>query len=358
MARILSRRTALSSSGGALLTMSLGASLHPRRAQAARDMSARQQELYAVAKKEGEITWYQAQSDDVTAQALGRNFEALYPGVRANVVRTTSQVAFQRVSQEIKAGAMQVDILGTSDIGHYVTLKEKGLLEKYVPENATKIHDIYKQFDPDGTFFVSSSGMIAIGYNTAKLKESEAPKSWSELADPKWKDKITLGHPGFSGYVGTWVVMMRKLYGWQFFEQLAKNNPQVGRSINDTVTMLNAGERLVSAGPVGTTMSSAQKGNPVAMIYPTDGTVLIIAPSAIMKGVKHPNAARLFMEYLLSIEASQIWVDHFLESLRPEVSPSSGMKSAKDVKTIRPTVEEITKGIPEVIKQWRETFGA
>ena len=71
-------------------------------------------------------------------------------------------------------------------------------------------------------------------------------------------------------------------------------------------------------------MLSAQKGNPVAMIYPTDGTVLIIAPSAIMKGTKHPNAARLFMEYLLSVEASQVWVDHFLESLRPEISASPG----------------------------------
>ena len=75
------------------------------------------------------------------------------------------------------------------------------------------------------------------------MKEADAPKNWTDLLDPKWKDKIALGHPGFSGYVGTWVVTLRKLYGWDFFEKLAKNNPQVGRSINDTVTMLNAGER-------------------------------------------------------------------------------------------------------------------
>src|ERR1051326_6218376 len=93
------------------------------------------------------------------------------------------------------------------------------------------------------------------------------------------------------------------------------------------------------------------------MIYPTDGCVLILAPSGIMKGVKHPNAARLFMEYLMSVEASKIWVEHFGEPLRPEVSNSSGVKSAKEVKTIRPSVEEIFKGIPEAIKQWRETFG-
>ena len=113
---------------------------------------------------------------------------------------------------------------------------------------------------------------------------------------------------------------LKKLYGWGFFEKLAKNNPQVGRSINDTVTMLNAGERIVAgSGPNGTAMESAGKGNPLAMIYPPDGSVLIIAPSGIPKNVKHPNAAKLFMEYLLSVEASKIWVTHFNESMRPEV---------------------------------------
>lgn len=330
-------------------------SLH---AQGARQMSAREKELYEAAKKEGELTWYTAHSDDVTAQALGRQFEALYPGIKAQVVRTTAQVAFQRVSQEVRAGAMQVDVLSSTDMGHYIYLKEKSLLEKYVPENASKVLDVYKNFDPDGFSHVTSAGMIGMSFNTSKLKEADAPTNWTDLTDPKWKDKIALGHPGFSGYVGTWTVSLRKLYGWSFFEKLAKNNPQVGRSINDTVTMLNSGERIVAGtAPNGPTAQSAEKGNPLKMIFPTDGTVLIIAPSAIMKGVKHPNAAKLFMEYLLTEEASRIWVAHFNESMRPEVTAPAGVKSAKDVKTIRPTLDEITKDIPEVIKQWRNTFG-
>jgi iron(III) transport system substrate-binding protein len=323
----------------------------------AAEMSAREKELYEAAKKEGELTWYTAHSDDVTAQALGREFEKIYPGVKVNVVRTTAQVAFQRVTQEVRAGAMQVDVLSSTDLGHYVSLKEKNLLEIYVPENAAKAIDVYKNSDPDGLFYVTAAGLIGISYNTTKLKEAEVPKTWPELLDPKWKDKISTGHPGFSGYVGTWVVTMRKLYGWDFFEKLAKNNPQVGRSINDTVTMLNAGERIVAAGPVGTTMDSAKKGNPLAMVYPSDGSVLIIAPSGIMKGVKHPNAAKLFMEYLLSPPASQVWVEHYGESIRPEVNPLPGVKSAKDVKVVNPSVEEVSKGIPEVIKAWRDTFG-
>jgi iron(III) transport system substrate-binding protein len=348
----ITRRDVLAS-GSALALTTLGA----RRAFA-RETTAREKELYELAKKEGEVTWYTAHSNDTTAQALGRDFEAAFPGIKANVVRTTAQVAYQRLTQEQRANAMQVDVFSSTDIGHYVALKEKNLLEKYVPDNASKVIDVYKNYDPDGYFTVTSAGLIAIGYNTSKLKEADAPKNWPDLLDPKWKDKIALGHPGFSGYVGTWVVTLKKLYGWDFFEKLAKNNPQVGRSINDTVTMLNAGERIVAgSGPVGTAMESAAKGNPLAMIYPPDGSVLIIAPTGIPKGVKHPNAAKLFVEYLLTTEASQIWVEHFNESMRPEVKPLNGAKSAADVKTIRPTVEEITKGIPEVIKQWRDTFG-
>jgi iron(III) transport system substrate-binding protein len=350
-----SRRDVLK--GGVALA-ALGASAAPLVAQTPYQMSPREKELYELAKKEGELTWYTAHSDDVTAQALGRKFEEMFPGLKVQVVRTTAQVAFQRVSQEIRAGAMQVDVLSSTDMGHYIYLKDKKLLEQYTPANAAKVLDIYKGFDPDGFSHVTSAGMIGMGFNTSKLKEADTPKNWTDLLDPKWKDKIALGHPGFSGYVGTWAVTLRKMYGWSFFEKLAKNNPQVGRSINDTVTMLNSGERWIAGtAPNGTLSQSAEKGNPLAMIYPTDGTVLIIAPSGIMKGIKHPNAAKLFMEYLMTPEASKIWLTHYNESIRPEITPPAGVKSAKDVKTIRPTVEEITKQIPEVIKQWRDTFG-
>jgi iron(III) transport system substrate-binding protein len=328
-------------------------------AQSAPAMTPHEKELYEAAKKEGgELTWYSAHSDDITAQALGRSFEQLYPGIKVNVLRTTAQVAYQRITQEIKASAIQCDVFSSTDIGHSVELKAKGVFEKYVPENSSKVLGIYQGYDPDGYYFVTSAGLIGIGYNTAKVKEADAPRNWTDLLDPKWNNNIALGHPGFSGYVGTWALTLRNQYGWEFFEKLAKNNPRVGRSINDTVTMLNAGESAIAgSGPVGTLLDSLKKGNPLAMVYPTDGSVLIIAPSSIMKGGKHLNAARLFMEFLMSEGASRIWVEHFNESIRPEVSASEGAKSAKDLKIIRPTVAEITKGVPEVIKQWRETFG-
>src|SRR3954462_6064313 len=160
-------------------------------AQGAPSMTPLEMELYDAAKKEGgELTWYTAHSDDITAQALGRSFESIYPGLKVNVLRTTAQVAYQRVTQELKASAVQCDVLSSTDIGHSVELKAKGAFEKYVPENASKVLDIYKGYDPHGYYFVTSAGMIGIGYNTAKVKEADVPKNWTDLLDPKWNNNI------------------------------------------------------------------------------------------------------------------------------------------------------------------------
>ena len=313
--------------------------------------------LEAAAEKEGELTWYVAHYGAEYAEELGRGFMKAHPGVKVVVVRSTAQVAYQRLLQDIKNNAAICDVFSSTDVGHYVQLKAQGRLMKYVPETAATIDPQFRDLDPDGMYHTTSAGLVLITYNTQLVKPEEVPKNWTDLLDPKWRRRISVGHPGFSGYVGTWVVLMRKMYGWSYFEKLEKNQPQIGRSINDTVTMLNSGERQVAVGPDATTALSAAKGNPLAMVYPTDGALLMIAPSAIMANARHPNAARLFMEYLYSEEAARINVANYGVSFRPEVAPAPGMKRFSEIKTIRPSIEEIDQGIPQVIEQWRDTFG-
>jgi len=312
--------------------------------------------LEGAAKKEGEITWYVAHYSSEGAEELGGEFTKLY-GVKVNVVRTTAQVAYQRLRHDLKNNQAVCDVFSSTDVGHYVRLKADGKFDKYLPETTSRILPAFQNFDPDGYYHTTSAGLVVLTYNMAKVKVGEAPKKWQDLLDLRWKGKVSTGHPGFSGYVGTWVLMMRNLYGWEYFERLEKNHPQIGRSINDTVTALSAGERQVAAGADGPTLFSAERGNSLAVSYPSDGAVLIIAPSAIMKGTRHPNAAKLFMEYLDSVEAAKINAKHFGIPLRPEVPPPPGAKPLDEIKTIRPSVAEIEKGIPDVIEQWRDTFG-
>ena len=204
--------------------------------------------LHEAAKKEGELTWYTAHYAVEQAEEYGREFTAKYPGVKCNVIRTTAHVAYQRLAQELKAGGPQVDVFASTDVSHCLELKSKGLLESFTPANSKTVVPEVQNQDPDGTFHTTSLGVIGITYNSNKVKPGDLPTNWPDLVDPKWKNQVSVGHPAFSGYVGIWVWQLTQLYGWQYFDKLKANNPQIGRSIQDTLTMLRAGERSVAAG--------------------------------------------------------------------------------------------------------------
>lgn len=338
----------------ALLPVAVAISLAlPASAQLSADA---EKALHEAAKKEGQLTWYTAHYSAETAEKMAAAFMRRYPGVKVNVVRTTAHVAYQRLTQELRAGGPQVDVLGSTDISHYLELKSKGLLEKYVPANAATVLEPLRNVDPDGFHHITSLGVIGITYNTNKVKQADAPKAWPDLVDPKWRNQVSVGHPAFSGYVGIWVLTMTKMYGWSYFEKLEKSKPQIGRSIQDTLTMLKAGERSVAAGSVATAIEAAAKGDPMGWIYPADGTVIIVATQGIIKGAKNPNAAKLFQEWSLSEEASKVMVEDYGEPLHASVAPKAGTP-LKDLKQLILKPEEIRKGVPEIKEKWRDTFG-
>ncbi len=338
----------------ALLGTVLTVAAAPVRAQ----MPAWEQQLYDAAKKEKQFTVYTAHYDTETIADLCMAFDKRYPGVKCNFVRTTAQVAFQRLQQDMQANLAVASVFSSTDVSHYPDLKKRGLLMSYQPHNLAKMVDSLKQYnDKDNNYWVTAAALVVLTYNNSLVSEKDAPKKWTDLLDPKWKDKVSIGHPAFSGYVGTWVVLMQKLYGWDYFVKLEKNKPQIGRSINDTVTMLNAKERWVAAGPEATTLLSRDKGNPLSVSYPTDGTLLMVSPTGIPKNAPSPNAAKLFIEFLLDKEAAEVQVKNHSLSVIKGIKPAPGAKPLEEIKVIRPTEEEITKGIPEVKEKFRDTFG-
>ncbi len=314
--------------------------------------------LEAAARKEGALTWYTAHTDGETAQQTADLFMRTYPGITVSLIRTTAQVAYQRLLQDIQNGIANCDVFSSTDLGHDQALEAEGKFVKWTPDGAAALLPAFQGTDPGGTYVPTLSELVLPIYNTARVKPADVPKSWQDLLDPRWRNQVAVGHPAYSGTVGTWVVTMRKIYGWSYFERLEANKPLIGRSVNDAVGVIVAGERLVAAGPSGLSQLQAARGNPVGVVYPADGATIMVSPSAVMANAPHPNAARLYVEFLLSPAHAKLSADGYRVPVRGGATLPPGARALADVKIERLSTAEIVQGIPEVIEQWRDTFGS
>lgn len=309
--------------------------------------------LYDAAKKEGTVVWWTAHYAQTAAERMRDAFKAKYPGIEVVFIRQTAQVIYQRLQQNIKSGIHEVDVFASTDEAHYVALKKQNVLAQFVPADSNKILPQFRNLDPDGYYHLGALAFMLINYNPAKIQPAQR---WPRLGDARFKGQITLGHPAFSGYVGNWVVAMNDKYGWEFFKNIALNNPKIGRSVNDTVTDIIAGERTIGAGPDNFSLEKKSQGNSIDVSYPADDAVLITAPIGVMKDAPHPNAGRLFENFVYSKEYSEALVKTFNLPLRPEIPSANGVRVDK-TRWTRVKVERLASGVPEVVAKWRETFG-
>jgi len=288
--------------------------------------------LIEAAKKEGQVIYYTS-TDLPVAEKLAKAFEAKYPGIAVRVERTGAERVFQRIGQEYSSNIHAVDVVNSSDAAHFIVWKRDGILAPYVPEDVAKFYPTEHK-DIDGQFASFRVWLSIIAYNTNLVKAEEAPKSFADLLDPKWKGKIVKAHPGYSGTIMTATYQMQRDLGWSWFEQLAKQNIMQVQSSADPPKKLDLGERAVMAdGNDYNLIQLKEAGQPVEVVYPTEGTPLVTGPSAVFKSAPNPNAARLFQNWLHSLEAQQLLVDFARQhSVHPLTKEKPGARHLDEIK--------------------------
>jgi iron(III) transport system substrate-binding protein len=310
-----------------------------------------------AAKKEGKVVWYTSLALP-TAEKIAKLFEAAYPGVKVEVHRTGSQRILQRVMQELQANLKLVDVIHTSDAGHFVLLKEKKLLMKYAPPGVDAFPAGFK--DKDGYYFTLRATVNVIAYNTKLVPAAEAPKGWKDLLDPKWRGKMVTAHPGYSGVISTHVLALVQLYGWDYFKQLAQNKLMLVQSAVDPAGVVASGERQVAVdGGDYYYYQMKKKGNPIEVVYPKEGVPLVSSPSAIASFAPHPNAAKLFTDFTFTRELQQVMADsEGLYTGHPEVKYPADKPKLSDLKLLTVDPEELEKRNEEIKSRFVEFFGA
>src|SRR3954452_23762991 len=184
-----------------------------------------------------------------------------------------------------------------------------------------------------------------IDYNTNLANADDAPKSFADLLEPKWKGKIVKAHPSYSGTIMTATYQLVRDLGWTFFEKLSQQSVMQVQSASDPPKKLALGERAVQAdGNEYNLFQLREAGQPVEPLYASEGTPMAIGPNGIFKNAPNPNAARLFQSYCFTAECQQLVIDvGALRSVHPQAKEHAGRKPFKDIKVMKDDAAGVEK---------------
>lgn len=351
-----SRRDLLKTSSALAASAALAPAFANRVLAAAPPASAVTPQLIEAAKKEGKVIWYTS-VDLPLAEKVAKSFEAKYPGIAVRVERTGAERVFQRIGQEYGSNIHAVDCANSSDAAHFIVWKNKGMLEAYLPEDVAKFYPAEHK-DPDGMFASFRVWACIIAYNTNLVKAEDAPKSFADLLEPKWKGKIVKAHPSYSGTIMTATYQMQRDLGWGFFEKLAAQGIMQVQSSADPPKRLALGERAVMAdGNEYNIFQLMETGKPVAPVYATEGSPLIVGPTGMFKAAPNPNAAKLFCNFSFTPECQQLIIDvGGLRSMHPQTKEKAGRRPWKDVKTMKDDPAAVEKMSDEIKAHYSKLF--
>jgi iron(III) transport system substrate-binding protein len=312
--------------------------------------------LIEAAKKEGEVVWYSTAIVDQFIRPAAAAFEKKY-GIKVTYARASTAELTLRVINEARGGRMQADVVdGTTTP---VILRSQDLVEKWTP----KVNFAPRYIDPEGYWVASNEYVLTPGYNTDLLPKGTEPKRWEDLLDPKYKGKLTWNATPSSsagqGFVG--LVMME--YGEQkaraFFEKLSKQNvAAIKGTARQVLDQVIAGEYSVALQIFNNHATISQaRGAPVDWIK-MEPALAVVLPMSLTKGAPHPNAGKLFFEFIVSDEGQQLMAQAGELPVAPDVKPKIPdlRPDVGKFRAIYLTPEDLQNRIPGWTKIYDEYF--
>ncbi len=312
----------------------------------------------APAAKGGEVTIYHSHPADWT-EPLFREFEEK-TGIKVNVVGAGTGELLARIQAE-KDNPLG-DIIWGGDAASYVNL-QADYMEPYVSPEATSFPDKYK--DPNGYWVAFNVEPSVIIYNTKLVSEADAPKSWADICDPKFKGQIATADPSKSstGFVQL-VSMMRATGGdddtlaYEWLEKLVTNlDGKVQSSSSLTYKTVVDGEYKIGLTFEEAAIKYVRAGADIAIVYPEEGQNVALVPIGMIKNCKNPDNAKAFIDFALSKEVQSQLNSFNRRSGRTDVEDAADIQAIKKLDDINSIgfhpdwIQENTEKIMDTFKE-------
>jgi iron(III) transport system substrate-binding protein len=309
------------------------------------------QSLLEGARKEGQVVFY-ASMEAVSAQKIVAAFEKKYPFIKVDATRIGSERMATRLVAEAQARKVRADVVQQSGFDFFGGL-QKGLFDSYFSPERAAFTPEYR--DEKGLWVMPAATLNVIAYNKKMVAAGDAPKSFWDLVEPKWKGQLLMDEneskwmAGMISYFGEAKAMdlMRKLAGQdiQF---------RTGHSLLQT--LLAAGERAVVVVAFANGVDRLKKdGAPIEWVG-AEPIIGLTFGSAVVKDAPHPNAARLLSDFLLSREGQEVIASAGYYSPRADVS-SPILKEAPAKAKIVPLPMTLAPRYNEYFQTYRKVMG-
>lgn len=267
-------------------------------------------QLIEAAKKEGKVVWYTTMIVDQAVRPIAAAFEARYPGIKVEYSRGNSGDVALKVINEGQAGNRVGDVFDGT--GSYSSIKAAGMVAPYIPDSAPSLPAEAK--DPEGYWHAENFYYLTAAYNTDLVSKEEAPKTFEDLLDPKWKGQmawaVTPEPTGAAGFVGTMLMTMGEEKGMEYLKKLATQ--KITNITSSQRTVLD--RTILGESPIALMIFnhhvpiSQEKGAPVEWIR-MEPLIASASVIGLVKDAPHPNAAKLFIDFMESAEGQQAVAD-------------------------------------------------
>lgn len=302
-----------------------------------------QETTNSPAQTEGKVVIYTAQGADLV-EALAADFEKRNPGIDAEVFHLTGAPLAERFYADASRGQVVADVI-TNGAPEMQEFGEAGLLAPYTNDDF-KAHVTEERLGLEPYGYIDQFASGAVVYNTSKVSPEEIAtiNNWTDLADPKWKGRIVLVDPNmtsshFQYYVGLYSAMGEKAFD-DWLATLAKNNPTILNSNTPSVDGILRGEFDIGIITEGNPLRRMKvEGGPPLGIKYVSPTPAQFSSTALVKNAPHPQAAKLFLDYLYGKDGQELWMklDASRSARDDAVSPNSdlpGYVKSTDLKLV------------------------